>query len=441
MAKPKVPAPKRKTKPFYKSMVDTVSNWYRRGRQLVSDLLFNPDYIWTTGCLLLVAEIVLCVLVVQRVPYTEIDWSTYMQQVELFLNGTRSYPLISGDTGPLPYPAGHLYVYAALYHITDRGRDIRLGQYIFVVFYILNLAIVLRIYSHCKKIPPIILVFASCLSYRVHSIFILRLFNDPLAAGLLYGAVLLLLNRHFLLGCIVYSLAVSIKMNILLYAPAFFVILVAHSGYVKTTFYLFVCALIQLLLGAPFLLGDPMGYIGRAFNLGRVFMFKWTVNWRFLSEDTFTDRRFHPALLAGHLIVLLAFGFTRWLRRQGGLVKVLRQWRGSTPELSANDIVYAMFTSNFIGVMFSRSLHYQFYVWYYHTLPYLLWSTGYSTVIRLTIMGIIEFCWNTYPSTNNSSALLHLCHGAILIGLWLLGSDSKKSSVAALRIQREKKAN
>ena len=46
------------------------------------------------------------------------------------------------------------------------------------------------------------------------------------------------------------------------------------------------------------------------------------------------------------------------------------------------DIVLPLFTANFIGMCFSRSLHYQFYVWYYHTLPYLLWLTPLPTVIK-----------------------------------------------------------
>ncbi len=47
-----------------------------------------------------------------------------------------------------------------------------------------------------------------------------------------------------------------------------------------------------------------------------------------------------------------------------------------------SDIVLPLFTANFIGLCFSRSLHYQFYVWYYHTLPYLLWLTPLPTVFK-----------------------------------------------------------
>ena len=43
-----------------------------------------------------------------------------------------------------------------------------------------------------------------------------------------------------------------------------------------------------------------------------------------------------------------------------------------------------LFVANLVGLACSRSLHYQFYVWYFHTLPYLIWYTNLSVIIRYT---------------------------------------------------------
>lgn len=37
---------------------------------------------------------------------------------------------------------------------------------------------------------------------------------------------------------------------------------------------------------------------------------------------------------------------------------------------------------------------------------------------RVLLLGVIELCWNTYPSTVCSSLSLHICHGLILLQLW-----------------------
>eukprot|EP00567_Pseudictyota_dubia_P012719 CAMPEP_0197458078 /NCGR_PEP_ID=MMETSP1175-20131217/47671_1 /TAXON_ID=1003142 /ORGANISM="Triceratium dubium, Strain CCMP147" /LENGTH=78 /DNA_ID=CAMNT_0042992605 /DNA_START=27 /DNA_END=260 /DNA_ORIENTATION=+ len=58
-----------------------------------------------------------------------------------------------------------------------------------------------------------------CLSKRIHSIFVLRLFNDCPAMLLLYVSVYLFALNKWRTGCIFFSLAVSIKMNVLLFAP------------------------------------------------------------------------------------------------------------------------------------------------------------------------------------------------------------------------------
>ena len=78
-------------------------------------------------------------------PDTEIDWSTYVQQVEAFLSGTRDYGQIRGDTGPCVYPAGHLYINSLFYFLSSRGRDIFAVQWLFIGVYLINLLLVYRI--------------------------------------------------------------------------------------------------------------------------------------------------------------------------------------------------------------------------------------------------------------------------------------------------------
>jgi hypothetical protein len=45
-------------------------------------------------------------------------------------------------------------------------------------------------------------------------------------------------------------------------------------------------------------------------------------------------------------------------------------------------IATVMFTANLVGMAFARSLHYQFYTWYFHALPYLLWRTTLPSMLR-----------------------------------------------------------
>eukprot|EP00616_Rhizochromulina_sp_CCMP1243_P003480 CAMPEP_0118995314 /NCGR_PEP_ID=MMETSP1173-20130426/58275_1 /TAXON_ID=1034831 /ORGANISM="Rhizochromulina marina cf, Strain CCMP1243" /LENGTH=281 /DNA_ID=CAMNT_0006946651 /DNA_START=7 /DNA_END=849 /DNA_ORIENTATION=- len=281
---------------------------------MIRDLLFSPmaSTGWAVSLLaavaILLGDAVLSALIIWKVPYTEIDWVAYMQEVAGYLGGTTDYSQLRGDTGPLVYPAGFVYVYSGLYYATDQGENIARAQWIFYGVYLAVLFIVMMIYRRSCKGPPVILALL-VMSKRIHSIFVLRLFNDCIAVLLLYAAVYLFCQLRWRMGCVLYSLAVSIKMNILLFAPGLLLLLLQGNSIAETALCLFICGSIQLALGLPFLTTYPLEYLKGAFDLGRVFMFKWTVNWKFLSPEVFVSKELALCLLAATIFTWVAFFF------------------------------------------------------------------------------------------------------------------------------------
>ncbi|GAA5831170.1 hypothetical protein JCM5353_006540 [Sporobolomyces roseus] len=385
------------------------------------------------GCLLL-WESFLVVAIILKVPYTEIDFKTYLQQASIFMVGERDYSLLKGDTGPCVYPAGHIYAYSALYYITDAGRHLQRAQWLFGAVYIATLALVFSIYQNSRKVPPYALIFLT-LSKRIHSLYVLRLFNDCLAMLFLYSALWMytrptkqggLSSRKWIIGTCLFSLALSIKMSILLFLPALsYLIFVYHSPLAFIQHSLLLVSS-QIVLASPFLTSLPLAkqYFLQAFDFNREFLWEWTVNWRWLGGEVFEDPAFGKVLLMLHAAGLGVMA-VRWSEEEGGVVAILkRAWKnpGSSParaSLTSNRTATLFFTSNLLGVLCARSLHYQFYVWFYHSLVWLLWETWDGLEIdvmqRLVFASLIEFGFHSFPSTVNSSL------GLVLSLLIILG--------------------
>lgn len=140
-----------------------------------------------------------------------------------FLAGERDYFNLKGGTGPCVYPAGHLYMFSLIFKITGYAKtrhvqplpllhpstaiflyltnraacsgEIWIGQLVFVALYAATLGVVFMIYLKTQVVPPVFLSLL-CLSKRVHSIYVLRLFNDCVATLIAYISTLLLMNRR-----------------------------------------------------------------------------------------------------------------------------------------------------------------------------------------------------------------------------------------------------
>jgi alpha-1,3-mannosyltransferase len=359
---------------------------------------------------------------------TEIDWKAYMQEVEGFMSGELDYYKLKGDTGPLVYPAGFVYLYAGLHKITEGGTNIYAAQWIFWAVYLVFIGILHRIYLAAAKDLQISSVQTSlmlvCLSAsrRIHSLFVLRLFNDCFAMLLLFFAVLMFIRNRWMIGCVIYSLAVSIKMNVLLFAPGLLALLLARFSVDIVIRHLVACAMVQYILALPFITSFPFSYLHRAFEFGRAFMYKWSVNWKMLPEEFFLSKTFAISLLAVHLSLLILLAWKRWSKCLGLSLNSL--FSGSKfASKSSYHILAVLFSSNFIGILCSRSLHYQFYVWYYHTIPFFLFARKSSILqntLSIILLIFMELCWNIYPANYYSSFILLAVHIILVILIFTL---------------------
>ena len=95
--------------------------------KVLRQCLFHYEWFGCVAFVMLFFELILGCLIIQYVPYTEIDWKAYMEQVATFLEGQYDYLELKGQTGPLVYPAGFVYTYSLLYWLTDYGSNIIRG--------------------------------------------------------------------------------------------------------------------------------------------------------------------------------------------------------------------------------------------------------------------------------------------------------------------------
>jgi len=259
------------------------------------------------------------------------------------------------------------------------------------------------------------------LSYRVHSIFLLRMFNDPVAVTLLHWSALQMTQNKWVFALLLYSAALSVKMNILLYLPGVLLLLLLARGPVGLIGGISIIVAFQGLLAAPFLASYPTEYLGRAFEFSRQFDMKWSVNYQFLPLDTFSSPNFHLFLLVLHLSLLLLFLIYHG-SAGSSLSQRLRSLNCSLQpqetQLSTSEIVKTLFTVNLIGIACCRSLHYQFYSWYFYTLPFFVWSEGRGSWVKGGMLGcwvVLEVVYMRYPPSAIGSLGLQIAHWILVV--------------------------
>ena len=141
-----------------------------------------------------------------------------------------------------------------------------------------------------------------------------------------------------------------------------------------------------------------------------------------LPPALFYHRAFPLVLLALHLICLGLLAAHVWTAKQGGLLRALRV--APPRALHPEHVLVTLVGCNCVGVLFARSLHFQFYCWYLHGVPLLLWRcASLPLTLKLLAYALLEYAFSygldrvEGTSTSGSSAALLLAHALILYAL------------------------
>ncbi len=155
---------------------------------------------------------------------------------------------------------------------------------------------------------------------------------------------------------------------------------------------------------------------------------------QFLPEDIFVSKPLSLVLLLLHVSTLIYLFCFSWLPTpKASTSSPIPATTTSMPNqkqvLSPTFICYTMLVSNWIGIVFARTLHYQFYVWYFHALPLFLWMNILTASKDRSMTGsvvaafpcvllwlMVEYAFNVFPATPMSSLLLQVAHVMILVG-------------------------
>jgi alpha-1,3-mannosyltransferase len=109
------------------------------------------------------------------------------------------------------YPAGHLYIHRVLSALTSSGTNLAAAQQIFAALYLLSLTLSCAIYYQAGGVPNWVLLLLP-LSKRLHSIYVLRLFNDCWSVVAAQAAILAFARGRNTFGVLLYRCVLPLNL-------------------------------------------------------------------------------------------------------------------------------------------------------------------------------------------------------------------------------------
>ena len=189
--------------------------------------------------------------------------------------------------------------------------------------------------------------------------------------------------------------------------------------------YLLGAFFIQLLFGLEFLLKNAKGYLLMAYDFDRKFAQSESINFQYWTEEFAHSKPVELFLLALHLGFLIIFLIFKWTDSYGNPITLFRDVRlwpltFEVRKMNKYNVFLVITSCNFIGMVFSRGTHQQFYAWYSFSFPFLVdaCSETFGPLAQFAIILMLEVAWSAgKPHTAMQGHLLNFAHALVLYGL------------------------
>ena len=375
----------------------------------------------------------------------EVDWKSYVEIIEMIINGEYDYGLIKGENGYCVYPAGFVYEFYFIYYMTSRGKPI-ISLFLFLFVFFIMTYVIFKVYdSVLPKEYNWIKIFCAVSTNVEHSVINHR-FNDSLAMTPLYLCLFFLINNQkkgLYYATFFYALALSTKTNILLYLPGLIYIFTKIKGPIFAIIQLIIIILFQFIIGYPFIKVSAANYFGKTYDFSREFLYSQTMNWQFIPEEIFHSQFFYNTLAVVHLGILAIFFLFKWEKLSLNIFKDVRlndwSWEMKVVPLNKNFILRVLFICNLIGILCFRSLHYQYVVWYFTSFPFLIWQTKFNDFFKVFYLLSYPFVFS-YQRSPLKSIVILIIHLILLISLLFYDKPCDQCDKETLEIEEENKS-
>jgi len=335
----------------------------------------NPKYLMLV---VMLVEAVKVAISLSINSYEERDFASYFEQSQIILGGQMDYTQVSSRNGALVYPAVSTYINMLLYRfVGDEGTYYRPTQVINGLAYLVWVFWMVRIAQLAFKdnIEKANIVILHCFTFTTLNIMIEANFNDAYWVMFSMLAVWQFQRSRIAMGIALLSLGISCKMSAALYLPAAYLIASKTHGLFKGTILLMIVFWLQIVFAYPYLAEYSREYLTSAYNFDRSFRPQDSFNWNFMSENIMESKIFKNLLLIFHLFFLMYFLLSKWLKMRTMMkdlgvypIRIFSKLTRSSPY----HVAEVFFVWNFIGIIFSRGLYYQYVSWFSMTIPFLL---------------------------------------------------------------------